>query len=223
LEADQRAIREKQDALNLDFRRNLAKEDDARRRGDATGITAALKQQKDDQAAFDKLEMDYQKLEQERYKTAATIYQSEATAAKMPLDIFEKESNADYQRRMAGVSEKNATTNAAREKREDESKPTADDINYQRIMGKVNADPEIKALATQMKDMDPSTPEYQQYQMAIYNKMKTFFTAYPHLLPPAPMPVAPLPARPRTEFFGGTIGGRPAPTPNAVPFEALPK
>lgn len=222
LEAEQRAIREKQDALNLDFRRNLAKEDDARRRGDANGITAALKQQKDDQAAYDKLEMDYQRLEQGRYTTAANIYQAEATAAKMPIDIFQAdtarrngESSADYHRRMAAVSERNAATNEAREKREDESKPTADEINRNRILARVSQDPVVRQLSKSMEGLDPSTPEYHQIEMAIYNRMKAYFAGFEHLLPPKPEAVAPLPPRPRTGFFGGRPA--PAPAPATIP------
>jgi hypothetical protein len=220
LEAEQRALQEKQDAVSRDFRLNQAKEDDARRRGDATGIAGALQKQKEDQAAYDRLEMDKEKLEQQRYTNAGNIFQSDVTASKIPLDFYQaestrrsNESTADYNRRMAKVNED-------RERRANEEKPTVDDINYQRIMARVNSDPEIKALANQTTGMDPSSPEYQQIQMAIYNKMKTYFAAYPRLLPPAPRPVAPLPARPRT---GWGWNSRPAPTPNAVPFESLPR
>lgn len=225
LQAEQQLIREKQDKINMDFRQNMAKEEDARRRGDATGIAAAIKSQKEDQAAWQRLDMEYDKLDQLRYSTAQNIRTSEINEAKMPVDIYQAEtqrrtgeSNAAYQNRMADVAARNATVAEARERREKETSPTADDIVYNRLIGRVNQDPEIKALADQLKNMDPSAPEYRQIQMAIYNKMKAIFTGHERLLPAAPTQVEPLPPKPKTGIFSGfQTGGGQQPAPARMP------
>jgi hypothetical protein len=55
LQQQQNALRDKQEQVQLDYAKNMAKEEDARRRNDATGIQAAIEAQKKDQAEYAKL------------------------------------------------------------------------------------------------------------------------------------------------------------------------
>lgn len=228
LEAEQRAIREKQDAVSLDFRRNMAKEEDARRRGDATGIAAALERQKADQAAYDKLQLEWEKADQSRMDTAAKIRQAEATEAKLPIDIYQ----AETQRDLAEAQKKYYGSQAAHQKfLQDEAartKPGADEVMYTRIMGKVNQDPTIKALATQLKDLDPDDPKALQIQTAMHNKMKTYFVNHPDLLPPPPEQVAPLPKKKEPSWWDRNVPDLPEflggpPSPKKPPSATIPQ
>lgn len=194
LEAEQRAIREKQDALNLDMARNMAKEEDARRRGDAGAVRSAMEQNKKDQHEYDKLQMEFDKLNMSRYETAGKIRANELAETKLPIDIFgaetqrrSSESLADYHRRMADISEA--------------TKPTSEETMFNKIMARVNQDPEIKALGGRLKDMDPGSEEYAMIQQAMYNKLKTYFAGHPEMLPPQPEQMLPTtPAKKGSSF-----------------------
>ena len=64
------------------------------------------------------------------------------------------------------------------------TKPTADDIIFNRVMGRVNQDPEIKILAKRLQDDEPGSDTYRQTQKMMHEKMKTHFSQHPNLLPP---------------------------------------
>jgi hypothetical protein len=229
LENDQRAIRNKQEALNLDIARNMAKEEDARRRGDASAVKEAMKEVKTDQKEYDKLQMELDKLGQAQYKTAADIRSSDAAAAKLPLDIYGAETqrqNADTQNLQArNLAEHQRQTRYLQEL----TKPTADEITYNRLMGKANQDPEIKMLAEKMKNLEPGSDEYAQIQSMMYKKLKVIFAKNPDLLPPPTEQTAPLLpkekpgwwSRNAPEFLGGLPSGSSA--PRTVSFDQLPK
>lgn len=230
LEAEQRAIRSKQEALNLDIARNMAEKEDARRRGDAAGVKSAMEQAKKDQAAYDQLQMKHDELATNQFKTASDIRTGDIAANKLPVDIF----GAETQRRQSDVLAqhyKNADELAAL------TKPTADDITYNRLMGKANQDPEIKMLASRLKDYEPGTDEYAQVQAMMYRKMKTIFSQHPDLLPPPPEQMAPLkPPETKKSFderfreaadYGWFPGKSSSPggssAPRTVSFDQLPK
>jgi hypothetical protein len=177
LESEQRAIRDKQDALNMDIAKNMAKEEDARRRGDAAGVESALDKIKKDQAAYDQLQMKRDELTNSQFKTASDIRTGDIAANKLPLDIYAAQTQRGQADALA-QHYKNADELAAL------TKPSADDITYSRIMGKVNQDPEIKMLAKKLENYEPTDVEYAQIQKMMYNKMKSYFARHPGLLPP---------------------------------------
>lgn len=200
LEADQRAIRNKQEALNLDIARNMAKEEDARRRGDAAGVKEALKEIKADQKEYDRLQMERDKMEQSQVGTAANIRTGDIQAGKMPLDIY----GAETQRRQTdNLAEHQRQTRYLQEL----TKPTADEVTYNRLMGKANQDPEIKVLAEKLKSLEPGSDEYAQIQSMMYKKLKVIFAKNPDLLPPPTEPTAPLLPKEKPGFFSRVFGG----------------
>lgn len=221
LEGEQRAIRNKQEALNLDIEKQMAKEEDARRRGDAKGVQDALEKIKKDQDAHDKLQMEHEKLAQAQYKTASDIRSGDVQAGKMPLDIY----SAETQRKnVDNIAE------SQRQNRElaELTKPTADEITYNRLMGKANQDPEIKMLAAKLKDLEPGSDEYAQIQSMMYNKLKVIFAKNPELLPPPTEPVMPLTPKEKPGFWSSIFGSSSAPSggssaPRTVSFDQLPK
>lgn len=230
LEATQKAIREKQDAVSRDFRLSMAKEEDARRRGDADGIAAALARQKQDQAEFDKLQMEHDKLTQGRIKTAAEVQQGELAQAKLPIDI----QNALTQQNQADALARHYRSQAAHQQfNEDESKrtrPSADDLLYTKIMEKVSKDPQIKQrVEQQIKDTAPGSAEYIRLQKEINALIKLHFSQAPHLMPPhAPELLEQTEKKEQPGFwkrvFGGSSPQGPSSMPggNLVPYNQLP-
>jgi hypothetical protein len=179
LEASQRAIRDKQDAVSRDFRQAAAKEEDARRRGDADGIAAALARQKQDQAEYDRLQIEYDKAQQGRYKTAAEIRQGQAAEAKLPLDVFDAETRrkqAEAQERHQGFLRSEA----------ERTRPSADDILYTKIVDKVNKDPQIKQRVDLQKNEPAGSAEYIRLQKEINALIRSHFSKAPHLMPEIP-------------------------------------
>jgi hypothetical protein len=91
LEAQQNALRDKEESAQIEFQRAMAKEEDARRRNDSEGIAAA-------QAAQQKAKLDYAKVENDRGVLAANIFNV------MEDSRNQSEANknaANYQNRMA--------------------------------------------------------------------------------------------------------------------------
>lgn len=193
LEATQKAIREKQDAVSREFRLSMAKEDDARRRGDADGIAAALAKQKQEQADYDKLQLDYEKAHQARTKLANEIVQTDISGAKIPIDV----ANAATQARQVDAQLEHYKAQERHQgwqrNEAERTRPSADDIERNRRMTRAEQDPMIKALSSQLKDVPIGSDEYNQIQTAIYNIMKTYFADKPNLLPPAPSVITPTP------------------------------
>jgi hypothetical protein len=99
----------------------------------------------------------------------------------------EKERNANQAAANANTAAYHAADLALKGRQQDLNelvKPTAEDINFNRIMGKVNQDPEIKAMAKRLSDYEPGSDEYRQVQKMMYAKTKTYFSQHPNLLPP---------------------------------------
>jgi hypothetical protein len=241
IEADQRAIREKQDTVNMEFRRNMAKEEDARRRGDATGITTALQKQKEDQAAWEKLQMEYDRLDQQRYTTAGNIRSADVNEAKIPIDIFQAgtgreqaKSSAAQARTAAAQAERNAKHQQFMEDEAVRTRPSAAEKAYERRNTQFEREPFIQGLGKRIHD-PMTTPEEAAQLIRDYNRHKrAYFAAELAQFPELKLPLmdetgaAPTPtARTRPAAPGGLsgliTGGGPTPTPNTVPFNSLPK
>jgi hypothetical protein len=169
LEAQQNALRDKEESAQIEFQRAVAKEEDSRRRNDADGVAAAQKDQQ-------KAKFDYAKAEQDRGVLAANIFNV------MEDSRNQRESNAnsasyqkgmlDYYKRMADISEA--------------TKPSADDVLYNRIIAKAENDATIKMLAKKQEQLDVGTPEYNAIEMEKYRRMATYFDKRPDLMPPKP-------------------------------------
>lgn len=220
LEASQRAIRDKQDAVSRDFRQAAAKEEDARRRGDADGIAAALAQQRKDQSEFDRLQVEYDKAQQGRYKTAAEIRQSQAAESKLPLDVFD----AETRRKQAEANERHQGFLRSEAER---TRPSADDILYTKIVDKVNKDPQIKQRVDLQKGEPAGSDEYVRLQKEINALIRSHFSKAPHLMPEIPE-IAPTTKKEQPGFLQRLFGGSSAKSPPSlpggtlVPYDQLP-
>lgn len=216
---EQQEIRNKQENLNLDIARNMAKEEDARRRGDASAVQSALKEIKADQREHDKLQMEMDKLSQSRYKTAADVRTGDIQESKIPTDIY----GAETQRKNADTSRLQAENLAEHQRQTRDlaelTKQPAEDVLYARLMGRANQDPEIKMLASRLKDLEPGSEEYAQIQSMMYKKLKVIFAKNPDLLPPPTEPTAPLLPKEKPGFWSSLFGG----SSSTPPATTMPK
>ena len=132
-------------------------------------------------------------------EAALKITSNELEAEKMAKQATDNQLNRDSNERMAEEKNKlqasaNANTAAyhaadlaLRGRQADLAeltKPTADDIIFNRLMGKVNQDPEIKGLAKRLDNDEPGSDTYRQTQKLMHSKMSIYFAQHPNLLPP---------------------------------------
>ena len=80
LQKEQDALRDKQENASIEFYKSMAKEDDARRRGNAAGIEAAVADREKKQMEMEKLKFDQAKIEHDRGMLAANIYHTEESS-----------------------------------------------------------------------------------------------------------------------------------------------
>ena len=192
LENEQRAIRNKQETLNMDIERQMAKEEDARRRGDANGVRAALEKISKDQAEYDKLQMEHDKLNQARVKTASDIRATDISATKVPTDIFNAETqrqNAETQRRSADAlaSYKNMMIENSKDQ-----KPTAASKEFSRLNDDFENSIFVKSLKSKLELEQVGSDEYNNlintYNKARESYFKSFMERNPGMgLPSLPM------------------------------------
>ena len=206
LQKEQDTIRDKQETAAIEFRKSIAKEEDAKRRGDAAGIEAAVTAREKAQSDYEKLKFDAAKVQNDRGLLAAHIYNYGNTAE------YQK-GMLGYHNRMAGLAE--------------EQKPTAEDKKLLKVQSIVNANPVVRAIADAIKQgtIEQGTPEY-------YAALKRINEIARPLYKDAGLPeptdvvgdIAP-PAAPKPGFFESIASAfRGSSTPqNAVPFNQLPK
>jgi hypothetical protein len=213
LEQQQNALRDKEESAQIEFQRAVAKEEDARRRNDAAGVVAA-------KAAQEKAALDFQKAQTDVGSLAAQIFNTQTTAE---TQRAQNANTAAYNKGMLGYYNKMADIAEA-------TKPTADDRKVAKAEQATNADPQYKREAERIGPnggLEPGSPEFNAALERMYKIREFHFKTANAELPPMP----PLPAvvelakqpgwwaRNAPEF----LGGAPASTSKAVPFDQLPK
>jgi len=213
LEQQQNALRDKEESAQIEFQRAVAKEEDARRRNDAAGVVAA-------KAAQEKAALDFQKAQTDVGSLAAQIFNTQTTAE---TQRAQNANTAAYNKGMLGYYNKMAEIAEA-------TKPTADDRKVAKAEQATNADPQYKREAERIGPnggLEPGSPEFNAALERMYKIREFHFKTADAELPPMP----PLPsvvelakqpgwwARNAPEF----LGGAPASTSKAVPFDQLPK
>lgn len=212
LEREQQALRDKQEAAQIEFHKGLAKEDDAKKRGDAVGIQAALDAQKKAKDEYAKLQQAQQKIETDRQNIAAHVYGTNTNAE------TQREANkqrAKYEQGVLGHYDR-ADTLA------EETKPTKEDKLFNSIMGRVNQSSTIRSLSAQLKEPGLSDEEYRSIQRKIYEETKPFFSQHPDLLPPMPN-MAPQKEKEKEPGWWERLTGGSSKPAKTVSFDELPK
>jgi len=152
LEREQQALRDKQESAQIEFHKGLAKEEDGKRRGNATAIQSGLDAQRKAQEDFAKLVQQQQRLGVDQQTVAAHIYHTQESAAN------QREANkntAKYQEGMLGYHNRMADIS-------EDQKPTAEDKKLLKVQTTVNGHPVVRSIADSIKQgvIQPGTPEY---------------------------------------------------------------
>jgi hypothetical protein len=152
LQKEQDIIRDKQEAAAIEFHKSLAKEEDAKRRGDAAGIESAVSAREKAQMDFEKLRFDAAKVQNDRGLLASHIFNTKETAA---TQRAANANTASYQQGMLEYHKKMA-------KLAEDQKPTAEDKKLLKVQSIVNAHPAVKAISDAIKQgtIEQGTPEY---------------------------------------------------------------
>jgi hypothetical protein len=177
LEREQQALRDKQEAAQIEFQRSLAKEEDAKKRGDAAGIQAAVENQKKAQQEYAKLSQAQDKLGIDRENVAAHLYGTQETAT------TQREANKGmlgYHNRMADIAE---TTKGQ----------TIEDRKVAKAEAATNSDAQYRREAERIGPnggLEPGSAEFNAALQRMYQIREFHFKAAKAELPPIP----PLPA-----------------------------
>jgi hypothetical protein len=219
LQKEQDIIRDKQETAAIEFHKSLAKEEDAKRRGDAAGIESAVAAREKAKADFDKLTIDAFKVKTDLGTLAANIYGTGETSK----NAAQSNANTKMYYGILGKHYENL------DKAAEENKPTKADKNIAKAEAATNSDPQYRNEALRIGPnggLEPGSPEFNAALERMYKIREFHFKAIGAELPPMmPLPqaveMAKKPgwwARNAPEILGGAPSG-----PKPVKFEDLPK
>jgi hypothetical protein len=214
LQKEQDILRDKQETAAIEFHKSLAKEDDAKRRGNAAAIDAAVAAREKAQADFEKLKFEEAKVKTDIGTLASHIYSTSETSK----NAAESNANTKMYYGILGAHYDKADKLAA------ESKPTKEDKLRNIAQDNVNQDAEYKANATRISangGLEPGTPEYNATLMRMYEIQKRHWEALGLEAPPRPVLPQAAPTPQKQGLFDRLFGSKP--TQNAVPFDQLPR
>jgi hypothetical protein len=219
LQKEQDILRDKQETAAIEFHKSLAKEDDAKRRGNAAAIDAAVAAREKAQADFEKLKFDAAKVKTDIGTLAYHIYNT----GEVSKNAAESNANTKMYYGVLGKHYENL------DKAAEENKPTKADKNIAKAEAAANADPQYRNEALRIGPnggLEPGSPEFNAALERMYKIREFHFKAIGAELPPMmPLPqaieMAKKPgwwARNAPEILGGAPSG-----PKPVKFEDLPK
>jgi hypothetical protein len=202
LQKEQDALRDKQENASIEFYKSIAKEEDAKRRGNAAAIETAVADREKKQMEMEKLKFDQAKIEHDRGMLAANIYHTEESS-KNSRALLNKPSQYAEQVALA--------TNNPDLFRLIQGQGKSGELTFEEALKAVNADPLSK-----MKTPDEKVRLAQQYLDAFTRMRRTGSSTDPTAPPPAPVA--------NTGFrLPSWLGGPSTPPSNAVPFDQLPR
>jgi len=214
LKKEQDLLRDKQETAAIEFHKSLAKEEDAKRRGNAAGIEAAVAEREKAKREFDKLTFEGFKAKTDLGTLASHIYSTGETSK----NAAESNANTKMYYGILGAHYDRTDKLAA------ESKPTKEDKLRNIAQDNVNQDAEYKANATRIAangGLEPGTPEYNATIMRMYEIQKRHWVDMGLQAPPRPVLPPPTTTPQKQGLLDRLFGSKP--TQNAVPFDQLPR
>jgi len=226
LEKEQNKLQNEQEKVILEYRKNLAKEEDARAKGNSTAIAAAETAMQKNQFDYAALERQQQQLGLTQLQAAASIAGAEATQAKLPVDIYNAESQRKHNESMEQYYKRMADAASLRASNVEDK----DEKLMAKVDRLINTDPEYKtqmALIT-AGTISPGTPDYEAAMDRMDAVRKRYLKRYKLEDYYVPRDIPTVPTKPKEEsgFWQGLkslVSGPSTSAPKAVPFESLPK
>ena len=252
LEKEQNALRTQQETAGIEFQKAMAKEEDAKARGNAAAISSAVEERKKAEVEYAKLIQQNNKIEQDRVQLAITAehYQNSdeinreknkiteaynsgqltLQEAKNQIDALQAKSSADYYAGKTAYDAKHLKYLMDKEKDAQADRPSAEDKKYNAADKAASADPSIRTLreavnsAVKSGVMDIDSDEFRNAMGRIQKLTEPYYTSRGLAVPTVPnMPTPPASEkRPPKKGFLESIFGSPVPPTKAVPFDQLP-
>ena len=190
----------------MDYRKNLAKDEDARAKGNSTAIASADAAMQKNQFDYAALERQQQELGIKNLQAAATIAGTEATQAKLPVDIYNAESQRKHNESMQQYYKRMADAAALRASNVEDK----DEKLMAKVDRLINTDPEYKtqmALIT-AGTISPGTPDYEAAMDRMDAVRKRYLKRYKLEDYYVPRDTPAVPPKPKEEpgFFQGLKG-----------------
>jgi len=250
LEKEQNALRTQQETAGIEFQKSIAKEQDAKARGDAAAITSAVEERKKAEVEYAKLVQQSNKIEQDRIQLAVTAehYQSSDENAKEQnriMDLYHKGqiSAMEAKNKIEELQAKNTATHYQNTADYNKKyldylnstvaeKPSAEDKKITAADKAASADPSIRTLrdalnaAVKGGTMDVDSDEFRAGLARIQKMAAPYYTERGLKAPDLPEFMPSTPKAPPKKGFWGSVGdlfGPSAPASKAVPFDQLPK
>jgi len=251
LEKEQNALRTQQENAGIEFQKAMAKEEDAKARGNAAAINSAVEERKKAEVEYAKLIQQSNKIELDRTQLAITAenYQNSDEVnreknkiteaynngqltlqeAKNKIDALQAQSSADYYKGKTDYDAKYLKYLMDKEKDAQADRPTAEDKKYNAADKAASADPSIRTLREAVNSavkggvMDIDSDEFRNAMERIQKLTEPYYTSRGLAVPTVPdMPAfSPQKKEPKKGFFESVFGPS-TPAKKAVPFDQLP-
>lgn len=251
LAKEQNALRTQQETAGIEFQKAMAKEEDAKARGNATAIASAVEERKKAEVEYAKLIQQSNKIEQDRIQLAVTAehYQNSDEVnreknkiteaynngqltlqeAKNKIDALQARSQADYYANKSAYDKDYLGYLKQKETDAQADRPTAEDKKYNAADKAASADPSIRTLreavnsAVKSGVMDIESDEFRNAMVRIQKLTEPYYTSRGLTVPTVPeMPNLPTKkTEPKKGFFEGLFGSSTPPS-KAVPYDQLP-
>ena len=251
LAKEQNALRTQQETAGIEFQKAMAKEEDAKARGNAAAINSAVEERKKAEVEYAKLIQQSNKIEQDRIQLAITAehYQNSdeinreknkiteaynngqltLQEAKNKIDALQARSQADYYAGKTAYDSKYLKYLTDKEKDAQEDRPSAEDKKISAADKAASADPSIRTLreavnsAVKTGVMDIDSDEFRNAMKRIQKLTEPYYTSRGLTVPTVPeMPNLPTPKKEPKKGLFESIFGPSTPAKKAVPFDQLP-
>jgi hypothetical protein len=251
LEKEQNALRTQQENAGIEFQKAMAKEEDAKARGDATAINSAVEERKKAEVEYAKLIQQSNKIELDRTQLAITAehYQNSDEVnreknkiteaynngqltlqeAKNKIDALQAQSSADYYKGKTAYDAKYLKYLMDKEAAAQEDRPTAEDKKISAADKFASADPSIRLIresvnsAVKNGQMDIDSDEFRNAMDRIQKLTVKYYTDRGLPAPPAvEMPALPVKKKEPKKGLLESIFGSNVPPSKTVPYDQLP-
>jgi hypothetical protein len=156
------------------------------------------------------------KIEEIKGTTAKDVLTQDSTQRQRAEQERHNRAVEEYQKQQQAIA-------AERAKYERENRPSKDEKTMLAVMGRLNADPQYKALLKRQTEFNPADPEFDAIQDVLDSIRKAAFADAKLTAPTQRERLKSIPKPEEKGFFANLFGGSSPSSSKAVPFDQLPK